>query len=63
MNIKDEHGHPVDINFLEKEEQDLAMQYVQPDDVVFELGARIRLCFLYCKLDLEQQKQSSCGGT
>lgn len=40
MNIQDQHGNQVDIVNLEKQEQDLAKQYIQENDVVFELGAR-----------------------
>lgn len=40
MDIKDRHGNPVDIDTLERVEQDLAREYIKEDDVVFELGAR-----------------------
>jgi FkbM family methyltransferase len=40
MDILDQNGTPVDINFMEKQEQDLANQYIQENDIVLELGAR-----------------------
>jgi FkbM family methyltransferase len=40
MDIQDRFGKPVDINMLEKPEQDLVKQYIEENDVVFELGAR-----------------------
>ena len=40
MIILDLYGNPVDTNVIEKQEQDLANQYIQPNDVVLELGAR-----------------------
>jgi FkbM family methyltransferase len=40
MNIQDQHGNRVDTNALEKQEQDLAKQYIEENDVVLELGAR-----------------------
>lgn len=40
MNIKDQFGNDVDIQHLEKDEQDLAQKYIQEDDIVLELGAR-----------------------
>lgn len=40
MDIKDSHGNPIDIDVLERAEQDLAREYIKEDDVVFELGAR-----------------------
>ena len=40
MIILDENDNPVNTNEIEKDEQDLAKQFVKPDDVVFELGAR-----------------------
>jgi FkbM family methyltransferase len=40
MDIRDEHGNPIDIANIEKPEQDLAKQYIQETDIVFELGAR-----------------------
>ena len=40
MDIKDQDGNPVDIVNLEKPEQDLAKEYIEENDVVFELGAR-----------------------
>lgn len=38
MTFYNEHGVKINNNLLEKHEQDLAKQYVQPNDVVFELG-------------------------
>lgn len=40
MIFYDEHNRIIDIEKFEKTEQDLAAQYVLPDDVVLELGAR-----------------------
>jgi FkbM family methyltransferase len=40
MDIEDEHGKLININLLEKPEQNLANIYINEDDVVFELGAR-----------------------
>ena len=40
INIIDEHKKLVNINYYEKEEQDLAKKYIQPSDTVLELGAR-----------------------
>jgi FkbM family methyltransferase len=40
MDIKDQHGKSIDINRIEKHEQDLAKKYIEEHDVVFELGAR-----------------------
>jgi len=40
MLIKNEYGNIVDINYFEKEEQDLANKYILEDDIVLELGAR-----------------------
>lgn len=40
MDIKDQNGNPIDINTVEKPEQDLAQEYIQCNDMVFELGAR-----------------------
>ena len=40
MDIKDRHGNPIDIDVLERAEQDLAREYIKEGDVVFELGAR-----------------------
>ena len=40
MDIIDLHGNKVNIKKLEKQEQELAKQYVLEDDVVLELGAR-----------------------
>jgi FkbM family methyltransferase len=36
----DEHGSAININSVEHNEQRIAEQYVRPDDVVLELGAR-----------------------
>ena len=40
MDIQDQDGKYVDIANLEKPEQDLAKEYIEETDVVFELGAR-----------------------
>jgi FkbM family methyltransferase len=40
MNIIDQYGNKVDIDRIEKEEQDLARDYILENDVVLELGAR-----------------------
>jgi FkbM family methyltransferase len=40
MNIQDENGNTVDIQNIEKPEQELAKHYIGEDDIVFELGAR-----------------------
>ncbi len=40
MNIKDRYGNAVDINKIEKPEQDLVSKYIHADDIVLELGAR-----------------------
>ena len=40
MNFYNEHDKVIDVKRIEFEEQYLAGQYVEPDDVVLELGAR-----------------------
>lgn len=40
IEFKDENGNILDRNITEKEEQDLAIKYIKPEDVVLELGAR-----------------------
>jgi FkbM family methyltransferase len=40
MDICDQYGNSIDINTLEKAEQDLAKLYIKENDVVLELGAR-----------------------
>ena len=40
INIVDLYGNKVDIEHIEKHEQDLANEYILEDDVVLELGAR-----------------------
>jgi len=40
MNIVDLYGNLVDIEHIEKHEQDLANKYILEDDIVLELGAR-----------------------
>jgi hypothetical protein len=40
MDIRDEHGIPIDTEHCEKNEQILANQYIEPDSVVLELGGR-----------------------
>jgi len=40
MDIQDQYGNNIDILLMEKPEQDLANKYIEPNDVVLELGAR-----------------------
>ena len=40
MDIRNQFGQSVDIANLEKPEQDLVQQYIEENDIVFELGAR-----------------------
>lgn len=40
MDIRDEYGKSININKIEKCEQDLAKKYIEENDIVFELGAR-----------------------
>jgi FkbM family methyltransferase len=40
MIIVNEYGSPINTNYFEKEEQDLARTYILENDVVLELGAR-----------------------
>ncbi len=40
MNIVDLNGNIININEIEKQEQDLAMEYILENDIVLELGAR-----------------------
>ena len=40
MTIVDEHNRVINTNLVEAEEQRLAKQFIQPNDVVLELGAR-----------------------
>ena len=40
MDIRDQHGNSIDIANVEKYEQYLAKQYIEENDIVFELGAR-----------------------
>ena len=40
MNIIDLYGNKVDIEHIEKHEQDLSKQYILENDIVLELGAR-----------------------
>jgi hypothetical protein len=47
MDIQDQFGNSVDINSLEKHEQDLAKKYIEENDIVFELGARLRVSIMY----------------
>lgn len=55
MNIQDENGNTVDIQNIEKPEQELAKHYIREDDVVFELGARYGSvsCTINSKLKLK----------
>jgi FkbM family methyltransferase len=40
MDIQDQFGHAIDVSQIENQEHDLVRQYIKPDDVVLELGAR-----------------------
>jgi FkbM family methyltransferase len=40
MDIRNQYGKSINIKYVEKQEQDLANQYVLEDDIVLELGAR-----------------------
>jgi len=40
MDIRNQYGESIDIDRIEKHEQDLAKEYIQENDIVFELGAR-----------------------
>jgi len=40
MNFYDENNNKIDNEYWEKNEQDLVKQYIKPNDVVLELGAR-----------------------
>lgn len=40
IDIQDEAGKSVNTNLIEKPEQDLARQYIRPNDIVLELGGR-----------------------
>lgn len=40
MDIQDQHGNIIDIERIEKPEQDLTRKYIRENDIVFELGAR-----------------------
>jgi FkbM family methyltransferase len=40
MDIRDEFGQSINIAHLERNEQDLVQQYIEENDIVFELGAR-----------------------
>ena len=40
MNIVDLYGNKVDIEHMEKDEQELANKYILENDIVLELGAR-----------------------
>jgi FkbM family methyltransferase len=40
MDIRDENNNSIDINNLEKPEQNLAEEYIKQNDIVLELGAR-----------------------
>jgi FkbM family methyltransferase len=58
MNIVNEHGDKVDLMNFEKEEQDLANQYILENDVVLELGARYGSvsCIINSKLNNKQNQ-------
>jgi FkbM family methyltransferase len=55
MDIKDRFGNSVNIMRYEKREQDLVTQYIEKDDVVFELGGRYGSvsCTINSKLHLK----------
>jgi FkbM family methyltransferase len=40
MDIRDQNGKSINILTIERKEQDLAREYIEENDVVFELGAR-----------------------
>jgi FkbM family methyltransferase len=58
MHIVDLNGNVVNIDFLEKPEQDLVRQYIVGTDVVLELGARYGSvsCAINSKLDNKQNQ-------
>jgi len=60
MNIIEQHGRKVNIEYEEKAEQDLAKKYIQGDDVVLELGARYGSvsCFINSKLNCKTNQVS-----
>jgi len=51
--IRDENNNIININTFEKTEQDFAYKYIEPNDIVLELGARYGSvsCIINCKLD------------
>lgn len=56
MDIRDLNGDPIDINILEKAEQDLAKQYILENDIVLELGARYGSVSCAINLNLNNKK-------
>jgi FkbM family methyltransferase len=58
MDIRDHHGNSIDINDMEREEQDLAREYILENDVVLELGARYGSvsCTINYKLNNKQNQ-------
>jgi FkbM family methyltransferase len=60
MHICDEHGNMVDIEQVEKQEQDLAREYIEENDVVLELGARYGSvsCIINSKLSCKTNQVS-----
>ena len=40
MDIRDQYGNIIDIDNIERYEQDLANEFIEENDIVFELGAR-----------------------
>jgi hypothetical protein len=65
MDIRDQNGYKIDINKLEKTEQDLANQYIEENDIVLELGARYGSvsCIINSKLksDIESEIYEAIG--
>lgn len=60
MIIYDENNKLVDINRLEKPEQDIANKYIEKDDIVLELGARYGSvsCIINSKLNNKKNQVS-----
>ena len=61
MDIQDEYGIAVNIEAMEKPEQDLANQYIEENDVVLELGARYGSvsCTINSKLKCKNQNMKN----
>jgi len=58
MDIKDQNDISININRIEKREQSLAKQYINENDVVFELGARYGSvsCIINSKLNCKSNQ-------